>query len=287
MRARFLYAGGSLTRLLEGGNADGAPVLLLHPVGFSADVWFRVLPGLGQHLQIVAPDMLGHGFTDLYDSEGRIDHGAILKHLTALVDELGWSEFSVVGSSFGGQIAVLLALLMPHRVNKLVVVGSGTALQTEAETVATLSRTFANAIAALEAPTWESCRARLSNLCFERDQRHDEIILSQLTAYAREGAVRSYKSLLTAMLDVDASRPYRVRERLVEVDAPALLVWGREDPRASHQRAEDSLLLFKDARLVTFERCGHMPFLEHPDHFVETTCSFLTQPHADLRRVTA
>lgn len=282
MQVRFIRAGSILTRLLECG--DKAPVLLLHPVGFSADVWFRILPELGQHVQAVAPDILGHGFTDLYDAEGRIGHSAILDHLKALVDKLGWDEFSIVGSSFGGQLAALLALSMPRRVRQLVIVGSGTALQTEAETVVTLGKTLANASAAFDAPTWESCRARLANLCFDSTQRHDEIILSQLTAYAREGAARSYKSLLAAMLDVQAARPYRVRERLGEIEARTLLLWGREDPRASHQRAEDSITLFNDARLATFERCGHLPFLEYPERFAETTLSFLTQSTGAVSR---
>jgi pimeloyl-ACP methyl ester carboxylesterase len=65
-------------------------------------------------------------------------------------------------------------------------------------------------------------------------------------------------------------------------------LWGREDPRASHQRAVDSVSLFKDARLVTFDQCGHLPFLEYPERFVETTLAFLTQPTSTaLRRATA
>jgi pimeloyl-ACP methyl ester carboxylesterase len=286
MHARFLNVGGVRTRILECG--DKAPVLLLHPVGFSADVWFRTLPVLGQQLRTVAPDLLGHGFSDLYDAQGRIGHAAIFEHLKALVDELDWGEFSVIGSSFGAQMATLLALSMPRRVNRLIIVGSGTTLQTEAETTATLTRTLANASRAFDAPTWESCRARLADLCFDQAQRHDEIILSQLTAYAREGAAQSYKSLLAAMLDADAARPYRVRERLSEIEAPTLLVWGREDPRASYRRAEESVALFKNARLVTFDRCGHLPFMEHPERFVETMLSFLMPPiESGLQRATA
>lgn len=282
MRARFINAGGVRTRLLECG--DRHPVLLLHPVGFSADIWFRAFPGLEQHVYAVAPDLLGHGFTDLYDPKGGIGHRAIFEHLTALVDDFGWDEFSVMGSSFGGQMAALLALAMPHRVSRLVVVGSGTALQTEQETIATLERTLANASKAFDAPTWESCRARLADLCFDKTLRHDEIILSQLTSYARDGAAAAYKTLLATMLDAEAARPYRVRERLSEIEAPTLLVWGREDPRASYRRAEDGVQLFKDARLVTIERCGHMPFLEHADHFVEATLSFLTQSGGTAKR---
>lgn len=276
MKVSFHEIGGIRTRIL--GCGDGPPVLLLHPVGFSADVWFRVMPGLGRTMRVVAPDLLGHGFTDLVDPAGRIGHGPILKHLSALVEGFGDAGCSIVGSSFGGQLALWLALAMPARVRRVVVVGSGTALQTEAETAATLGKTLANASRAFDDPTWESCRARLANLCHADVAVHDEIILGQLTAYARAGAAAAYKALLAAMLDVDAARPFRVAERLGAVRAPTLLLWGRDDPRASLARAEVAVGLFPDARLVAFDRCGHLPFLEHPDRFVEATAAFLAEP---------
>lgn len=278
MQVTFHHVAGIRTRLLSCGG--GLPVLLLHPVGFSADIWFRNIPALGRHMHAVAPDLLGHGFTDLYDPAGQLGHKPIFDHLTALVDDFGWDEFAVIGSSFGGQLAALLALSMPDRVKRLVIVGSGTALQDQAATTATLTRTLANASTALDTPTWNSCRTRLANLCFDKTRPHNEIILSQLTAYALPGAAEAYKRLLAAMLDVEAARPYRVRERLGEIEAPTLLVWGREDPRADVRHAQSGVSFFKDARLVTFDGCGHLPFLEHPERFEAAMVPFLTALNA-------
>ena len=273
MRIRFVTAGGALTRVIEAGQ--GEPLLLLHPVGFSADVWLRNLAALGEKRRVCAPDLIGHGFTDLYDPHGDIGHGPLLNHLAALVDTLDFERFSIIGSSFGAQLALLLYLRMPDRVRRLVVVGSGTALQTEAETVATLTKTLANGGAAYAGATWDSCRQRLANLCFDRSLDFDPLILSQLTAYARAGAAQSYQALLAAMLDVGRARPFRVAERLKEVAAPALLLWGREDPRASHARAELAVREFPQARLHTLEQCGHLPFFEHPGEFNRIAGRFL------------
>jgi 2-hydroxy-6-oxonona-2,4-dienedioate hydrolase len=273
MHIQFLTAGGIRTRVIESGR--GEPLLLLHPVGFSADVWLRNLSDLGARRRVCAPDLLGHGFTDLYDDRGDIGHAALMTHLEALVDRLDFEQFSIVGSSFGAQLALLLGLRMPARIKRLVVVGSGTALQTEAETVATLGKTLANGSSAFDTATWDSCRQRLANLCFDGTLDFDPLILSQLTAYAREGAAQAYKSLLAAMLDVNRARPFRVAERLNEVAAPTLLLWGRQDPRASHARAEAAVACFPRARLHTIERCGHLPFYEHPGEFNRTVSRFL------------
>lgn len=278
MRIRFLDAGGVTTRVIEAGAAGGLPLLLLHPVGFSADVWWFNLAALAADRPVCAPDLLGHGFTDLFDPKGAIGHGPLVDHLAALVDGLGWGDYVVAGSSFGAQLALLLALRHGPRVRRLAVIGSGTAVQTEDETIATLRRTRANAMRAFEAPSAESCRARLANLCHDLPPAAAEVLLpSQLTAYARRGAARAYAALLDAMMDPAAARPHRVRERLSGITAPVLLLWGREDPRAALARAEEALALLPDARLSIFERCGHLPFLEHPEAFNETLRGFLSE----------
>jgi pimeloyl-ACP methyl ester carboxylesterase len=273
MQVRLLEIAGIHTRILEAGS--GEPVLLLHPVGFSGDVWFRNIPTLGRRFSVCAPDMLGHGFTDLYDRDGLIGHGPVLAHVAALVDALNWDRFAVIGSSFGALVAGLLYLLMPDRVTRLMIVGSGSAVQPQAETEISLRKTLANGAAAMDAPTWENCRKRLSNLCFDAAAVHDELILSQLTGYARNGAAQSYRALLAAMSDPVLNEPYRLWGRYGEIAIPTLLLWGREDPRADHARAEKTVTLFPQARLVTFERCGHLPFLEYPDAFDGVVTDFL------------
>ncbi|MDD3445418.1 MAG: alpha/beta fold hydrolase [Zavarzinia sp.] len=276
MRIRLLDAGGIRTRVLESGTAGGLPLLLLHPVGFSADLWWPNMPALSASRPVCAPDLLGHGFSDLRDPAGRIGHGPILEHVAALVDALGWNDYAIAGSSFGAQIALLLALRHGPRVRRLVVIGSGTALQTEAETIATLRRTRTNAMRALEAPSAETCRTRLANLCHGLPDGAAEFLLpAQLTAYARAGAAEAYAALLDAMTDGATARPYRVRERLGEIAAPVLLLWGRQDPRAALVRAEEALGILPNARLTVFEDCGHLPSLEHPAAFNGTVSEFL------------
>jgi pimeloyl-ACP methyl ester carboxylesterase len=275
MRVSFIEAGGVATRLLHAGSGD--PLLLLHPVGFSADVWVRNMPELGQRFRVAAPDLLGHGFTDLYGRDGTIGHERMLDHLAALVDVLEFDSFSIAGSSFGSQLGALLYLRMPERVRRLVVIGSATTIQPPAEVIAALQRTRANAMKAFAAPSWESCATRLANLCFDPALDFSPLILSQLTAYAREGAAEAYDRLLTAISDPTTAERFSVRHRLGNITVPTLLLWGRQDPRASHDRAIEALGLIPDARLVTIEHCGHLPFFEHPAAFNQAVLDFLLE----------
>ncbi len=273
MQTDFLAAHDIITRVLKAGA--GEPLLLLHPVGFSADIWVRNIAALGRSFRVAAPDLLGHGFTDLCPPVGRIGHEAMLNHLAALVDALSFDSFSIAGSSFGSQLGALLALRMPSRVRKLVVIGSATTVQPPEEVVAALAKTRANAMKAFSAPSWESCATRLANLCFDRTLDFSPLILSQLTAYARPGAAHAYDRLLTAMSDLQTAERFSVRHRLGDLTMPTLLLWGREDPRAKHDRAVEALSLLPNARLETFERCGHLPFFEYPDRFNQVVAEFL------------
>ena len=273
MRVGFVTAGSVITRVLEAGT--GEPLLLLHPVGFSADIWVHNLIELSRSFRVAAPDLLGHGFTDLYAPGDAIGHEPMLDHLTALVDMLGFDRFSIAGSSFGSQLGALLALRMPGRVRKLVAIGSATTIQPPAEVIAALGKTRANAMKALSAPSWDSCTARLANLCFDKTLDFSPLILSQLTAYARPGAAHAYDRLLTAMSDPQTAERFSVRHRLGDIAQPTLLLWGREDPRASHDRAVEALGLIPHARLETFEQCGHLPFFEYPGRFNQVVGDFL------------
>jgi pimeloyl-ACP methyl ester carboxylesterase len=272
MRARFLDIGGLGTRILEAGRGD--KLLLLHPVGFSGDVWFRTLPVLAERHSVCAPDMLGHGFSALYDRTGRIGHGPVLDHVAELVDTLGWDRFAVAGSSFGGLIAGLLALRWPDRVSRLMIIGSGSAVQPPAETEKSLAATLANGGAALDDPSWTTCRRRLGNLCFDPAAAHDELLLAQLSSCAREGAAAAYRALLAAMIDPVRNAPYRLWGRFGEIAMPTLLLWGRQDPRAGLAWAEAAADQIPNARLVTMDHCGHLPFLEHPAAFNRVAAEF-------------
>lgn len=273
MEVCYATAAGKLTRFLTAGR--GRPLILLHALGFSADTYFRNIDSIGAAAKVYAPDLLGHGFTDFVDLSGTAPHGVMVDHIASLADVLGIDRFSIGGSSFGAQIAMQLYLRMPERVDRLVVIGSGSAFSTEEEINAALKQTAANALSALDEPTWESCRNRIARLCFDAHTRADELILSQLTSYARPGMVQMYRQVIGGMTDPTLARPWRVRERLAEFKVPALIIWGREDMRGPHHRAVEAASIMKNARLVTFERCGHLPYLEHPHLFNEAVIDFL------------
>lgn len=94
------------------------PLLALHGWQDNAATFERLAPLLPQ-FHIVAIDFAGHGFSDWRPDGARyhtVDH---VDDVLAVVEELGWSRFSLLGHSMGAGIGVLLAGALPERIERL------------------------------------------------------------------------------------------------------------------------------------------------------------------------
>lgn len=110
-------AGIELAVRLEGDPA-APPLVLLHALGETSDSWAPLLPEFAQRYRIAAFDLRGHGASDwpgTYSSELMRDD------VIAAVDALGLEEFTLVGHSLGGAVALLIAQQLGDRITQLVV----------------------------------------------------------------------------------------------------------------------------------------------------------------------
>lgn len=273
IRVEFAAIGGVRTRLYRGG--EGPPVLLLHGVGASADIWIRNLEALARDFAVFAPDILDNGFTDQGAYVAGPSQPFMLDHLEALLDHYGIGDAAAVGSSFGGLLAALLHLRRPSRVTRLVLISSGTCFNSDEELARTLRESYANGRAAIARPSLDSCRRRMQNVVFDPAVVPDELLLMQLTMYGLPSALPAYERRMQALMDVSSWQPYRITGRLRDIRAPTLLLWGRNDPRVVLARAEEAARQIPHATLVLFDRCKHFPQLEHPERFNALASRFL------------
>lgn len=273
MRAGFCTVNGKRLRYLHEGN--GKPLLLIHGIGHSADLFFRNIDALGEDFAVYAVDLPGHGFSDALAPGRGAPHAEILQYIEGFTNALGFGRYAVLGSSFGGLLACLLALSCPERVERLIVVGSGGAFHDAAEQRRVLEGVLRNAGNAMQAPTLENCRKRLGNICFDPAAVAGEILLDQLTFYALGDRYEAFMDMIRRYYDSLAPDDARALHRLEEITQPTLIITGREDIRANlaaHERAQRRI---PNAFLHIFERCGHLPYMEHPALFNAAVMSFL------------
>ena len=102
------------------------PALLIHGSGPGVSAWANwrlVIPALARDRRVIAPDMVGFGYTDR--PEGiQYNMDTWVRQALDLMDALGLEQVDLVGNSFGGALALALTIRAPKRVRRLVLMGS-------------------------------------------------------------------------------------------------------------------------------------------------------------------
>jgi len=112
-----LYVNG--VRLYYEEHGQGPPILCVHGMAGSAIMWAAAVPELARLGRVLVYDRRGHRSQrpDPYDKTTVAEHA---DDAAALLDALGATPAAVIGRSYGGEIAIDLALRYPQRVRALV-----------------------------------------------------------------------------------------------------------------------------------------------------------------------
>lgn len=219
---RRLEISGVSTAVLEGG--DGPPVVLLHgPSGYAAH-WMGVIPGLVGQYRVIAPDLPGHGASEVVD--GKLD----LEHLLAWLGELVRRTCPVppvvVGQLIGGALAARFAAAPGAPLSGLVLVDTfGLAPFQPAPQ-------FGRALGEFAAEPSVSTHQRLWRYCaFDLDALRDRIgeRWRPFEAYNIERARNPGVQAAIATLMQELALPAIAPAILERIRVPTALVWGRHD----------------------------------------------------------
>ncbi|MCL0101666.1 alpha/beta hydrolase [Dehalococcoidia bacterium] len=275
MRAGFIDVKGVRTRYLFEGEGD--PLVIIHGSGALADNFYKNIDPLGTQHSVYAPDLIGHGYTAPVDFKG-IPYGAMVDHLTDFVDAMGLNRFHLAGWSLGGLLASLMYFKMPERVTKLILISSGSCFNSEEDISQGQDGNAKNVAATFDNLSVEAMRKRHMSSVHPKASPPEEILISHMTSYAQPGMREFFERMASARSDIDALRPYRVYDRLEQIDVPTLVVAGKNDPRAVFSSVVAGAKRIPRSRLVDFDECGHRPFYEHVDEFNKVVLEFLAEP---------
>jgi len=233
-------------------------VVLVHTGIADARMWAPQLESFAAEHRVHAFDLPGFGSEPL--APGRLSYVDWLAERTP-------PGAAVVGGSFGGRIALDLALEQPELVSMLVLVAPGLDGWTWSEEA---GAGFAEEEAALERgdlATAAQAQARMW-LADDADPGVRELV--------REMTVRTYELQLPVEDEVEILWPRPpARERLGELAVPTLIVVGDQDLPDLLEIASLLEHSIPGARKVVIEGAGHMPSLERPEAFDRAVLPFL------------
>jgi pimeloyl-ACP methyl ester carboxylesterase len=232
---------------------EGSPVLILHGWGGSIESVRPVLAAVAPVATGWAVDLPGFGESDLPPAPwGTPEYAELVREV---MDALGLEAAAVLGHSFGGRVAMGLAVSHPERVTKLVLVNSaGIRPRRKPRYYAR----FALAKLGKAAERFGGrAGARLRARILERTASPD---------YLAAGALRG-----TFVRVVNEDQ----RDELPRIAAPTLLIWGAEDRETPVAAGKLMETLIPDAGLVVFEGAGHYSYVDAAPAFGRVVRHFL------------
>jgi pimeloyl-ACP methyl ester carboxylesterase len=276
---REIVLHGQPVTYLEAGAQTGGPVVvLLHGLVSSSQTWATVLPLLGTHAHVIAPDLLGHGLSAKPRS-GDYSLGAYATGLRDLLIALDLPQATIVGHSFGGGVAMQFAYQFPELTQRLVLVGSGGLGHdvTLALRAATLPGTaLALRVAAAITPDWLTDLAlRLARAMPAVSGAEIDGLSDALDSLADHDARKAFTHTVRGALNLSGQRLDGTERLYLLADTPVLLVAGDRDSviPAAHTLAAHDVL--PHSRLEIFEGSGHFPHVEQPQRFASLLHEFL------------
>ena len=250
---------------------EGAPVLLLHGSGAGVSAWANwrgLIPVLAKDFRVIAPDLVGFGYTEVPDSLQFNIFDTWINQILALLDGLGIEKTHVVGNSFGGGLALHLATRHPDRLDRITLMGpGGVAMPLSDELDQLWGYT----------PSVANMKKVMDIMAFDRSLVTDELAELRYRATIRPGAQEVFEKVFPPPRQRWLDAQVVPDEALAGIEHEVLILHGREDRVVPVQASQHMFEQIPNAQLHVFGRCGHWTQIEHAQRFQQLVAQFLRE----------
>jgi pimeloyl-ACP methyl ester carboxylesterase len=254
LRSRHQQIDGRKLVWLEGGNASGEPVVLLHGFGANKENWLPLLPFLARRYRLYILDLPGWG-----ESQFHADALYGLDHQVARVAE--WAQqilpepAHVVGSSMGGGIAGLLAARHPALIRTVTLMNAAGVAGTQTTPFERGLMRGHNGLIA------HNMKGVLDLLSIVMKSRALALMLSPGMYWDLVSRRHVNEHMFRHLLLYE---PAPDLPAFTSIKAPTFILWGEED-QVLHVSCGDTFqALIPHARLKRLRGIGHLPMVESP-----------------------
>ena len=247
---------------------DGHNVLLIHGSGPGVTGWANwrtVIPPLSKTFRVLAPDIVGFGYTTRPEA-GNYNLEYWMNHVVDFLDAIDVDRTSIIGNSFGGALALALAIKVPDRVENLILMGSA---GLEFELTPGL-----DAVWGYE-PSIENMHALVDLFTFDKKFLTDDLVRMRYEASIREGYQESYSRMFPAPRKSGITALSSSEIEISGIRNETLIVHGRDDKIIPLESSIRLHKLIDHSELHVFGRCGHWTQIEHNERFCELVINFL------------
>lgn len=292
----FLDIDGMQVHLKDEG--EGPVLLLLHGTFASLHTWDPWAEALKDQFRIVRVDLPGFGITGPHP-QGDYSLRASMYLLESIREELGIEEWTLIGNSMGGGLALSYAQLYPGHTDKVVLFNGGRLLtasepnRREADENETVSESDTDeasrpslVLRALNSPTLRNLmsvltpkfiiEASMKEVYGDPDRMTPETVTRYYELLRREGNRQAYINRRQPQPRQDGELPNLPDPVSInDSEIPVLIIWGRLDswiPVRTGYRLHEAIT---HSELIIYDDLGHVPMEEDPARTIADVRDFL------------
>ena len=232
-------------------------MVFLHGLVGLNDHWDDVAKRIHSHCRCIMVEL---PLLDLTGDDCSIDGAVALT--TRFLEQHVREPSTLVGNSFGGHVALRIAIERPDLVNGLVLAGASGLIE----------RTTVKEVQIRPSREW--LEEKIGELFYDRSKMAPTDVDRAYRELNQRGHARAMVKLSRS------ARRNHLGDRIHKISAPTLIIWGRQDVVTPPEACCEFQQKIKDSRVIWFDKCGHAPMLECPVEFSDALREFV----ADLDR---
>ncbi|MEW5758929.1 MAG: alpha/beta hydrolase [Candidatus Omnitrophota bacterium] len=250
----------------------GEILFFIHGWSSDCDVWHNQLDYFYNHYKVVIIDLPGHGKTPWKD----ISFNIMVNDLVQILNQFE-QKINIVGTSFGGAIAIKLAGKLGNSVKRLILVDTSAKFMSALDFIGALEKKELNELKSLIKLYYPNGLLIFYRNLFTSFEKRQVNFPSIWQKFKHRKKFPEKKSLLKFLNIIDN---LDLRDELLKIKARTLIVAGSLDSlfrKTCHNYLADNI---KNSKIVFLENLGHVPFLTDPSAFNHVLDEFLMPKQA-------
>lgn len=250
----------------RGGPESAPAIVMVH--GYTSDktIWLRFARYFTGSHQVIIPDLAGHGETS-FNPALSYTQQAQAARLVALLDELDIAQVHIIGNSMGGYISAYFALSYPERTLSAAMIDPAGVISPRPSDMDVLVVQGRNPFEIHSIEDFE----RFLPMTMARPPYLPQMVIdaqAQVYIARRERYVQIFS---------DIDREPRLTNRLPQLAAPSLLIWGDQDRLIDVSAVKVWQQQVPELVVELMPGIGHMPMIEAPAESAAIYHRFLQQ----------
>jgi len=235
-------------------EGQGETLLLLHGLFGALNNWEGVINHFKQHYRVIIPLMPIH---EMPIKEAGCE--GLTEFIEGFIAFKGLDQFSLIGNSLGGHVALIYTLRHPEKIQRLILTGS--------------SGLFENSMGGSypKRGNYEYIKERVEYTFYDPKTASKELVdeVFEIT--------NSIPKVMRIIAIAKSAQRNNMAKDIVRIKAPTLLIWGLNDTITPPEVGHEFNQLIPGSTLRFIDKCCHAPMMERPVEFNEIVAEWLNQ----------